>query len=152
GVEDMVVDGMVVPVADAPTQRAIERRGYQVNACLNQPARQQASLTPGVPTVTRAHALRLQSQVKCSACLWTGQNIPGLPLKGVEGTVRCQLIHLAAHLIQLPPQVHASVEASELFLVADTDIGDHELRVIRVAVDSERLVRRAKVRGAEVWN
>jgi hypothetical protein len=56
GVEDVVVDGVVVPVADAPAERAVEAGRHRVHAGLDQPARQQAALAPGIPPVSVAEA------------------------------------------------------------------------------------------------
>jgi len=65
----MVIDGMVVPVADPAAQRAVERGGYQINSCLNKTASQKAALSPGVPGRSGRAPAGLRAQVERAAWL-----------------------------------------------------------------------------------
>ena len=78
GVEDVVVDGVVVPVADPAAERAVQAGRHQVHAGLDQSPGQQAALAPGVPAVAVAEPGILPAQVERPARLRAGRAGVGL--------------------------------------------------------------------------
>ena len=78
-VEDVVVDRVVVPVADPPAQRAVERDRDQIDPGLDQPPGQQAPLAPGVPPVAVAHPSGLPGSGRTPAAPAgrSGRSAPG---------------------------------------------------------------------------
>ena len=58
-----MVDGMIVPVADSPTQFPVERRRDDLDPRLDQTASQKALLTPRMAAVAIAHARAFLAEV-----------------------------------------------------------------------------------------
>ena len=85
GVEDVVIHGVVVPVADPAAERAVQAGRHQVHAGLDQPARQQAALAPGVAPVAVAEPGILAVQVERPARLGAREQGVRLLMEGVEG-------------------------------------------------------------------
>ena len=84
-VEDVVVDRVVVPVADPAAERAVQARRHEVHARLDQPPGQQAALAPGVAAVAVAEPRVFAVEVERPPCLRAGQQRVRLSLEGVEG-------------------------------------------------------------------
>jgi hypothetical protein len=104
--ENVMVNRMIVPVSDPAAQWSVQGSGDQVNAGLDQAASKQAALAPGVSPVTLAHAIWLQTQVKCPARFRTGQNIPGLFLKSIERALPGTPLSMPGEAVQTVAQAH----------------------------------------------
>src|SRR4051794_34090506 len=83
-VEHMMVDSVVVPVPDSPTQRAIERDRYEIHPRLDQPAGEQASLPPSVPPIAIPNSRVFQTEVECAPRLRTGQYVQRLATEFIQ--------------------------------------------------------------------
>src|SRR5262249_39547943 len=81
--KDVVIDGMIVPVADAAAQRAVQGGRHNIDAGFHQPTGQEQALAPGVAAITVAQPVVLQFQIESASCLRAANEIPGTPLKGV---------------------------------------------------------------------
>ncbi len=68
-----MIDGVVVPVGDAAAERAVEGRGDDLDAGLDEPAGHQELLAPLIAAVTVAHLVALAAQVKRSGGVGTRQ-------------------------------------------------------------------------------
>src|SRR5438552_1758928 len=117
-----MVDGMVVPVADPPAQRSVQRDADQIDTRLHEPATQQAALAPGIPPVTFTHPSGLQAHVEGTPRRRAGQDIPGLALESVERSLPLQPLGLTAQPVQALSQAHPSIEAVALVLAAQADV------------------------------
>src|SRR5207237_7701376 len=82
--EDVVIDGMIVPVLDSATQGPGQFRGNDLYACLNQATRHEELLSPGVASVAIAHLGILAVQVERLSRLAAGEEVERLPLKAVH--------------------------------------------------------------------
>ena len=83
--EDVMIDGVVVPVSNTAAHRPVQRDGDQLDPGLDQPARQQALLAPEVASIAVTDSRVLPAHVEGPACFRACQQVPCLLLEGIEG-------------------------------------------------------------------
>ena len=99
--EDVVIDGMVVPVAHASAQFSRESCGDELDARFDQPAGHQALLPPTVAAVSVAHFRFLAAQVEGVSRRRVGEHVPGLRFEFIERQHRAGLVDVAANHVEL---------------------------------------------------
>ena len=144
----MVVDGVVVPVRDPAAERAVEGRGDDLDAGLDQPAGHQALLAPLVAAVAVADPRVFPAEVEGPGGLGAGQQVHRLGLEGVHRIQGAGLVEVAAEVVERPAEFDPLAQPADLPGVGQADVGHLEARGARVARHGERLVRRAEVAGA----
>jgi hypothetical protein len=63
-IKDMVIDGMIIPVADAAAEWTVERGGDEIDSGFDEPAGQQAALTPGIAAVPIAQSGVFEGEIE----------------------------------------------------------------------------------------
>ena len=145
GVEDMVVDGMVVPVADPATQRSGELRGDDVDPRLDEPAAHEELLPPGVAAVAVAGRIVLTREVEGLLRAGVGEEGHRLGLELIEGLEVGLLFNRPLERIKLLAEGDAAVESGAVTPRGGADVGHREARLVWVAGDDERLVGVAEI-------
>ena len=148
--EDVVVDRVVVPVADPPTQGSVEGRRDQVHSRFDKPPGQQGLLAPTVSTVAVTRGGSFFLQVEGPLGGRTGQHVQRLGLELVERLHLVVLVGVAAESIQASPQPNPLAHSRQLLLVAEPDVGHLESAPVGIAGDGKRFVGRPEVGRARI--
>ena len=146
GVEDVLIDGMIVPVLHSTAQRAVELGSDDLDPGFHQPAGHQALLAPLMSAVAIPDGVRFLLQIERLAGLCTQQQTHGLFLVLIDGIHIAGLIDVPPQPIQCVPHFHSLLQPARLGRVFQADVRNLELRLARVAEYLERLMGGAKIR------
>jgi hypothetical protein len=103
GVKDVVIDGVIVPVAHTAAEGPIEGRRDDAHTGLRQPTGHQALLSPRIAAVALAYADRLPRQVEGPRRLRAGEQVERLRFETVHGSHHPRAIQVAAEGVELLP-------------------------------------------------
>ena len=144
----MVVDGVVIPVRDPSAEGAVEGRGDDLDAGLDQATGHQALLAPLVEAVALADPRVFPAEVEGPGGLGAGQQAHRLGLEGVHRIQGAGPVDVAAEVVERPPQRDPLAQPADLPGVGQADVGHLEVRGARVSRHGEGLVRGAEIPGA----
>src|SRR5205823_6206509 len=120
--EDVVIDGVIVTVLDPAAQRAGQFRGDDLHARLDQTARHEELLSPGVAPVAFAHPGTLSAQVERLSRLAAGEEAERLPLKAVHRLDSPGAVEPAAKRIQVPVECGPRGQLFSLARTGEADV------------------------------
>ena len=147
-VENVMVDGMVVPVGNAATERPVEFGGDDFHAGFDQPSREQALLTPLMSSVPISHRVGFAMEFKRLLGRRGRQQVHGLRLEPVDRIHHARLVDIAAHAIESRANVDPVSQPLFLHVVAQTNVGDVKFGTAGIAENLERFVRGSKISRA----
>jgi hypothetical protein len=137
GFEDVLVDGVVVPVLHASAERAVEFGGDDFNPGLDEPAGHETLLAPLVAAIAVADGVGFAGEVEGGLGLLVEQESDGLRFEAVEGVHRAGLVDVATQAVEGRPHIDPGTEAGLFGRVFETDVGDFEGGKAGVAEDAE---------------
>ena len=140
GLEDVMVDRMIVPVRDATAECAVERRGDDIDPRFDQPAGHQALLPPLIAAVTIANRSRFEIQIERTSRQSAGQQIERLRFVHVHGAHQIGTVDLAAKLVEPFPQTDPLEQSFRLAAILEADVGNLERGIVGIARHREGLI------------
>ena len=150
GLEDVVIDGVVVPDAGPAAQRPAQFGGDDVDPRLHQPPGHEQLLPPGIASVAVAGGVILAGQIEGMPRLTAGEELEGLRLEGVERLHLQSPADRALERVELPANPYAAAEAILLGGTPEAEIRNGERWRARITGDDEWPPGIAEIGGAVV--
>src|SRR5436190_12646647 len=110
-VEEMMIDGMVVPALRASAHGAVERDRDQFNSRFDQPPREQTLLPPAIPAVAVAYSRIFTRNVERPPRGRPVEHVPGLGLEFVESFHISTSVDFPPHPVEAHPQANSLFES-----------------------------------------